>query len=31
MRIEDIRNGMRNVHIEGKIVDMNQFMLGLDY
>ncbi|MGA8857421.1 MAG: hypothetical protein WB643_09680 [Candidatus Bathyarchaeia archaeon] len=30
MRIEDIRNGMRNIHIEGKIVDMNQFMLVLD-
>jgi RNase P/RNase MRP subunit p29 len=30
VRIEDIRNGMRNIHIEGKIVDMNQFMLVLD-
>lgn len=30
MRIEEIRNGMRNIHIEGKIVDMNQFMLVLD-
>ncbi len=30
MRIEDIHNGMRNIHIEGKIVDMNQFMLVLD-
>ncbi len=30
MRIEDIRNGMRGIHIEGKIVDMNQFMLVLD-
>ncbi len=30
MRIDQIRNGMRNIHIEGKIVDMNQFMLVLD-
>jgi RNase P/RNase MRP subunit p29 len=30
MRIEDIRNGMRSIHIEGKIVDMNQFMLVLE-
>jgi RNase P/RNase MRP subunit p29 len=30
LRIEEIRNGMRNIHIEGKIVDMNQFMLVLD-
>lgn len=30
LRIDEIRNGMRNVHIEGKIVDMNQFMLVLD-
>jgi RNase P/RNase MRP subunit p29 len=30
VRIEEIRNGMRNIHIEGKIVDMNQFMLVLD-
>jgi RNase P/RNase MRP subunit p29 len=29
-RIDEIRNGMRNIHIEGKIVDMNQFMLVLD-
>jgi hypothetical protein len=27
MRIDEIRNGMRNIHIEGKIADMNQFML----
>jgi ssDNA-binding replication factor A large subunit len=26
-RVDEIRNGMRNVHIEGKIIDMNQFML----
>ncbi|MGA2460849.1 MAG: hypothetical protein ABSF82_05460 [Candidatus Bathyarchaeia archaeon] len=30
MRIDEIRNGMRGVHIEGKIVDMNQFMLVLE-
>jgi len=30
MRIGQIRNGMRNVHIEGKITDMNHFMLVLD-
>ena len=30
LRIDEIRNGMRNVHIEGKIIDMNQFMLVLD-
>ena len=30
MRIEEIRNGMRNIHLEGKIFDMNQFMLVLD-
>jgi len=30
LRIEEIRNGMRNIHIEGKIIDMNQFMLVLD-
>jgi len=30
MRIDEIRTGMRNVHLEGKIVDMNQFMLVLD-
>lgn len=29
-RIDEIRNGMRNIHIEGKIVDMNQFMLVVD-
>jgi ssDNA-binding replication factor A large subunit len=27
MRVDEIRNGMRNIHIEGKILDMNQFML----
>ncbi len=30
MKIEDIRNGTRNIHIEGKIVDMNQFMLVIE-
>jgi len=29
-RIDEIRNGMRNIHLEGKIVDMNQFMLVID-
>ncbi len=27
MQVDEIRNGMRNIHIEGKIIDMNQFML----
>jgi RNase P/RNase MRP subunit p29 len=30
MRIDELRNGMRNIQIEGKIVDMNHFMLVLD-
>lgn len=30
MRIRDIQNGMRNVYVEGKIVDMNGHMLVLD-
>jgi len=29
-RVDEIRNGMRNVHIEGKIIDMNQFMLVIE-
>ncbi len=30
MRIDEIREGMRHIHIEGKIVDMNQYMLVVD-
>lgn len=30
MKIEDIENGMRNVNIEGKIANMNHFMLVVD-
>lgn len=30
MRISDIQNGMRNVCLEGKIVNMNNFMLVVD-
>jgi RNase P/RNase MRP subunit p29 len=30
MRIADIENGMRHVNIEGKIVNMNGYMLVVD-
>ncbi len=30
MRIADLENGMRHVNIEGKIVDMNSYMLVVD-
>ena len=30
MKIEEIENGMRNVNIEGKIANMNHFMLVVD-
>lgn len=30
MKISDIENGMRRVNIEGKIVDMNRYMLVVD-
>jgi len=30
MKISDIQNGMRNVCVEGKIVNMNNFMLVVD-